>query len=367
MKKELKEDDDVIKICRKKMRLKKKYSNVKPRIDTGLARPRKPKTPIVLRKDLPPLACLSDLCVIGNKISNGERFKRINNSALCRSYVFIEQLNMLIGLTELKRTVFDQIIYFLLGLDKITKDDFLHTVLIGPPGTGKTTVARILGQIYSALGVIKDNKNVFKIAHREDLVASYLGQTATKTLDLLQSCVGGVLFIDEVYALGSGVEGKDSFSKEAVDTLCGFLSENADRFVCIVAGYEEDVERCFFRLNKGLKSRFNWVHSLTSYAPSEMCDIFFAQVKSIGWCIRASDKEEIRENIKKESSIFDQGQGRAIKNFVFKCKIAHSKRLLYSPDCAPGEITAQDVDDAIQLVLSGMKSANKKEYIGMFL
>ena len=116
MNKELKKDDDVIKICRKKVRLKKKYSDIKPRIDTGLARPRQPKTPIVSRKDLPPLVRLSDLCVLGNKISNGERFKRINNSALCRSYVFIDQLNVLIGLDELKRTVFDQIIYFLLGV-----------------------------------------------------------------------------------------------------------------------------------------------------------------------------------------------------------------------------------------------------------
>ena len=95
------------------------------------------------------------------------------------------------------------------------------------------------------MGILSKN-GPFRIAHRDDFIAGYLGQTAIKTTKLLNSCLGGVLFIDEVYALGSGQEDKDSFSKEAIDTITGFLSDHKNDCCVIIAGYEKEIEDCFF-------------------------------------------------------------------------------------------------------------------------
>ena len=165
----------------------------------------------------------------------------------------------------LKETVFYQILYYLQNMHlRDNSSEYLHTMIYGTPGCGKTTVAQIIGKIYQTLGVLSRN-GIFKIAHRDDFIAGYLGQTATKTQKLLKSCIGGILFIDEVYSLAPRENDKDSFSKEALDTLTAFLSEHKNDFCCIAAGYEEDVENCFFAMNKGLKRRFPWVHKIDNY------------------------------------------------------------------------------------------------------
>ena len=116
-----------------------------------------------------------------------------------------------------------------------TKGDFMHTVIYGPPGSGKTEVAKIIGRIFSNLGIL--NKKIFKKVSRNDLVAGYLGQTAIKTKDMIKASLGGVLFIDEAYSLGNS-EKRDSFAKECVDTLCEALSEHKHNWMVIIAGYE---------------------------------------------------------------------------------------------------------------------------------
>ena len=120
---------------------------------------------------------------------------------------------------SLKNSIVDQILYFVQNLhrDKLNKNgDFMHTVIYGPPGTGKTEVAKIMGKIFSKMGVL--SRNVFKKATRADLIAGYLGQTALKTKDLVKECLGGVLFIDEAYALGNN-EKRDSFAKSLKDAV----------------------------------------------------------------------------------------------------------------------------------------------------
>jgi replication-associated recombination protein RarA len=366
------------KVFTRKKRLKRQtvgmkidMSHVKARIDTGLKlktrnRHIKSKTQVA-KLDLPPLMKISDLVALGKKISAGSKYKRINNAALGRSHRHLDELDKLIGLEKLKSTVFDQVVYFLQDLDKITNDEYLHTILTGPPGVGKTTVARILGKIYASMGVIENPKNIFKIAHREDLVASYLGQTATKTLALLQSCIGGVLFIDEVYSLGTGVSGKDSFSKEAVDTLCGFLSENAGKFICIIAGYEKEVERCFFNINKGLKSRFQWAHQLDPFTSDQISSIFLLKVEKIGWKTQDSSRGSIVDVIIKNYEVFENGQGRAVQNFLFKCKIAHAKRLLCDAQAQPGTINKKDVENALKTVENNKDDVCFLQFTGMFI
>ena len=149
--------------------------------------------------------------------------------------------------------------------------DFMHTVIYGPPGTGKTEIAKIMGNIFCNLGILK--KNVFRKATRSDLIAGYLGQTAIKTRDLVTSCLGGVLFIDEAYALGNE-EKRDSFAKECIDTLCEALSDHKDEIMVIIAGYEKELKNCFFNYNQGLESRFTWRFHTDDYKPEELMEDF---------------------------------------------------------------------------------------------
>ena len=116
------------------------------------------------------------------------------------------------------------------------------------PGTGKTEIAKIMGELFSNLGILKNKK--FKKVTRSDLIAGYLGQTALKTRDVIKESLGGVLFIDEAYALGNQ-EKRDSFAKECIDTLCEALSDHKDNLMVIIAGYENDLNKCFFSYNKG--------------------------------------------------------------------------------------------------------------------
>lgn len=119
---------------------------------------------------------------------------------------------------------------------------------------------------------------IFKIAHREDLIGGYLGQTALKTKALLKSCIGGTLFIDEVYALGNESESKDIYSKECIDTINAFLSDHKNEFALIIAGYKDEINKCFFSVNSGLRRRFPWVYEIEPYTPSNLTDIFLAQL-----------------------------------------------------------------------------------------
>ena len=155
------------------------------------------------------------------------------------------ELNSMIGMNKLKESIVDQILYFIQGLHNISdgNGDFMHTVIYGPPGTGKTETAKIMGKIFSKLGVLK--KNRFRKVTRADLIAGYLGQTALKTSDVIKDSLGGVLFIDEAYALGN-VEKRDSFAKECIDTLCEGLSDHKNDLMLIIAGYKDELERCFF-------------------------------------------------------------------------------------------------------------------------
>src|SRR4029078_8344221 len=125
-------------------------------------------------------------------------------------------------------------------------------------------------KVYKEMGVL--SKGHFTLVTRSDLIAKYLGQTAIKTQEVINNCEGGVMFIDEAYALGHS-EGRDSFSKECLDTLNQNLSEKRD-FLCIIAGYKDALEKCFFSMNDGLARRFNFRYDIESYTPEELMEIF---------------------------------------------------------------------------------------------
>tara|TARA_B110000046_G_scaffold94428_1_gene102274 strand:- start:9868 stop:11247 length:1380 start_codon:yes stop_codon:yes gene_type:complete len=251
-------------------------------------------------------------------------------------------LNNMIGMEKLKNSVVDQIIYFLQGLDK--NNDFMHTVIYGPPGTGKTEIAEMLGKIYSSLGILK--RNVFKKVTRTDLIAGYLGQTAIKTKEVIESCLGGVLFIDEAYALGN-IEKRDSFAKECIDTLCEALSAYKGSLMVIIAGYEEDLNKCFFSYNQGLNSRFPWRFNTNDYTANELNEIFKKKVRDINWSI----KEPISDTWFEKNKGYFKYFGRDIEVLLAKIKIVHGRRVFCKPAHEKTIITQGDVDNGFNLFI----------------
>ncbi len=278
----------------------------------------------------------------------------------------LRELNAMIGLKTLKKNILDQILYFLQGLS--SRDEYKHMVIYGSPGTGKTDIAKILGKMYSNMGILtppsKDKKSPsFKKATRADLVAGYLGQTSIKTKTLIGESVGGVLFIDEIYSLGD-----DSFSKECADTMCEMLSDNKDNLIVIIAGYENEVNERFFKLNPGLESRFSWRFTIDDYSSSELWQIFKKKIDGIGWINDVSDSDG-EAWFKRKYSDFP-GFGRDIDSLLFKVKIAHSRRL-YGKEDGLKTISLCDLDLGLALFKESMKKSatycEKKFVSSMFL
>jgi Holliday junction resolvasome RuvABC ATP-dependent DNA helicase subunit len=190
----------------------------------------------------------------------------------------LKKLNNLIGMDSIKKNIIDQVLFYTQGLNT---NEMMHTCLTGPPGVGKTTLGKILSEIYSNLGFLSTNK--FKVVSRTELIAGYVGQTALKTLKVLNEAKGGVLFIDEAYSLGGGQdESGTSYSKECLDTINKFLSENTSDFILIVAGYKDELDKYFFSMNKGLRRRFPWVYDISEYSINNLKDIFVHQVEQNG-------------------------------------------------------------------------------------
>jgi chromosomal replication initiation ATPase DnaA len=251
-----------------------------------------------------------------------------------------------------------------------TKGDFMHTVIYGPPGSGKTEVAKIIGRIFSNLGIL--NKKIFKKVSRNDLVAGYLGQTAIKTKDMIKASLGGVLFIDEAYSLGNS-EKRDSFAKECVDTLCEALSEHKHNWMVIIAGYEKELNDCFFSLNEGLNSRFTWRFKLDPYKPSELKSIYNKQVRDYGWTVAKTSTNEnetsASDDILPESWFASRMDyfttyGRDMETLFTKTKIAHSRRVFCLPLSEKKIITFADLENGFKLFIENPEVNERKEKSG---
>ena len=269
----------------------------------------------------------------------------------------LEELNNMIGMKELKNNIVDQILYFAQELHK-NKDisgDFMHTVIYGSPGTGKTELAKIMGKIYSKIGVL--TKGTFKKVTRSDLIAGYLGQTALKTKDVIKEAIGGVLFIDEAYALGNP-DKKDSFSKECIDTLCEALSDHKDDLMVIIAGYEHELKDCFFNYNQGLDSRFTWRFKTDEYTAEDLYQIFLKKVKDIGWNIDENSK--ITADWFKKNHAYFKFYGRDIETLLAKVKIAHSRRVFCKPSSDKKKINLNDLDKGLESYLKNEDIKNRK-------
>ena len=234
-----------------------------------------------------------------------------------------------------------------------------HRFLLGDfTVTHNTTVAKIIGSIYKNIGILSKKEGSFTIAGRSDLVGEYLGSTAVKTSKLLNSCLGGVLFIDEIYSLGPGNKDKDSFSKEAVDTICGFLSEHKNDFCCIVAGYEKEVINCFLSINPGLERRFPWVHKIEDYNCSDLTDIFIKMVDNIHWDLDI-EKKDITIFFENNKELF-KSSGGDIETFISKIKMVHSKRIFNQDKNLKFKINIEDINNALAILKKYKLQKEKK-------
>lgn len=234
----------------------------------------------------------------------------------------LKELDDMIGMNTVKDSIFYQIVFHLQKLDNENKD-MHHTVIKGPPGVGKTQLTHIIAKIYKALGFLKTDKVIS--VKRDDLVAGYVGQTSIKTKKKLEEALGGVLLIDEAYAFGQG-DGKDSFSKEAIDLLTSYLSEHGNEFICIIAGYKEALEKRFFSLNEGLKRRFNINYEIEGYKSTECMEIFKKIIKDNEWNYNG-DVIKTDKFFSEHKDDFPHFGGDMLTLFAF-CKKSHSRRLL---------------------------------------
>lgn len=238
----------------------------------------------------------------------------------------METLDKLIGLDKIKEDVKE-----LAAFAKVQKDRkdagmktvpiSMHLVFTGNPGTGKTTVARILAKIYKNIGVLPTGQLVE--TDRSGLVAGYVGQTAIKTQGMISKAMGGVLFIDEAYALS---QKDDAFGQEAIDTLLKAMEDHRDELVVIVAGYTEPMEK-FINSNPGLKSRFNKYFEFPDYTSDELIEIFKLDCKKYDYTIDDDTLKHVRELIaaRRLVSLDNFANAREVRN-LFETIITNQAR-----------------------------------------
>jgi SpoVK/Ycf46/Vps4 family AAA+-type ATPase len=261
----------------------------------------------------------------------------------------LAKLNSMVGLRSVK-TEIDELVKLVLFYREIGKDVrqtfSLHTVFKGSPGTGKTTVARILAHIFKALGILERGNLVE--TDRQGLVANYVGQTATKTSEMIDKAMGGVLFVDEAYALSQG--GESDFGKEAIETLLKRMEDRRGDFILIAAGYTDNMN-VFLEFNPGLKSRFDREMVFEDYSPEELMEI----ANSILLEKEIKAKPEAEEHLKKYfQALYETkdkyfGNGRLVRK-VMEDAIKHQHlRLSQVPAASRNpemmkELTIEDVN-----------------------
>ena len=297
------------------------------------------------------------LSIVENNKYDSSKDYNIDLKALHSIKTELERLNTMIGLASLKTSILRQLMYFIQGFTDDPNDgDYKHTVLTGPPGTGKTEIAKILGNMYSKLGILKNN--VFKKVTRTDLVAGYLGQTAIKTRKVLDECSGGVLFIDEAYSL----QCDDIYSKECVDTLCEGLSDNKNNLMVIIAGYQSELDNTFFRTNSGIRSRFIWKFDIDPYETKELFQIFVYLATSRKWVV---DKNITHKWFETNKQHF-KDNGRSMEQLYSYSKISHAQRIYGKDKSFRKCLSCDDLEEGLSLYKK-YGNSSKTENISMSL
>jgi stage V sporulation protein K len=243
----------------------------------------------------------------------------------------LEELNKLIGLEEVKASIYD-----LLNLLKVQKirtnsgleniESSLHSVFLGPPGTGKTTIARLMGRIYKQLEYLEKGQLVE--TDRAGLVAGYVGQTAIKVSEVVTQSIGGVLFIDEAYSL-TPADGSKDFGSEAIDTLIKRMEDHRKDLVVVAAGYTEPM-KAFIESNPGLRSRFNRYFKFDHFTPSQLMQIFDGFAKKSNFAVTPEAHALLTKTFELLYEKRDEGFGnaRVVRNIFEKCVMNQANRVV---------------------------------------
>ena len=260
----------------------------------------------------------------------------------------LQELEALIGLDSIKKSIIDQVLNYAQGL---SINHERHVIITGPPGVGKTSLCGILAKIYAGIGQLSRGHVVS--CKRHDLIGRYLGWTADKTAKKIEEAFGGVLLIDEAYSLGNP-EGKDTFSRECIDTLNRYLSEHADKFICIIVGYKDSIYSSLFAYNSGLRSRFTYCIDIKGYTSEQLQTMFINLTKEMKWYLRPDVEVVIDKN-------HFPHFGRDIRTFFTECCKASSRRTFGLPQFFKKRINEVDFKKGMESFLHHSGEKERRE------
>ena len=263
------------------------------------------------------------------------------------------QLDSLVGLDDVKKDIKN--LMNLVKVRRLRRENglpippmSLHMVFMGNPGTGKTTVARIISGLYAAIGVLEKGQLIE--VDRSGLVAGYVGQTALKTQEVIKSALGGVLFIDEAYSLASG--GENDFGREAIETILKAMEDHRDELIVVVAGYDGPMEK-FINSNPGLQSRFNKYFYFPDYNGEQLLYIFKGQCKKNGYTLTEEAEAEAKAMFEElyENRGENFGNGRDVRNVFEDTVVRQSNRV--------AALDAPTKDDLMQFLPEDLRDADE--------
>ena len=260
------------------------------------------------------------------------------------------KLKKMVGLAEIKNEIIDLILYYLMNSNN-ENNNMLHMTLEGSPGCGKTKLAKIISQLLNKMNILKSDLIVY--AKSTDLIGQYVGQTGPKTQKVIDKAMGGILFIDEAYALGDSIGLSHNFSAECINVLNQNLSDNKNKFICIIAGYPEELENMFFSINPGLKRRFPFRFEIKPYTYSELLKIFIQKIYKLKWKLYQDvDLDTFFKNNIKYFKYF----GGDIDTLIQNIKYSHSRRIICEHPNKQGIITNADIELAFDKFKNSRKN-----------